>query len=50
MTTRSQKTTETSKPVVVKNGPDDERAFRVFLISSFASLIALALLAVLGSA
>lgn len=51
MTTRSQKTADPRKPFVVKeDAPDDERAFRVFLISSFASLIALALLAVLGSA
>lgn len=44
-------TTDPRKPLAVKNSaPDDERAFRIFLISSFASLVALALLAVLGAA
>lgn len=42
---RSQKHTDTHKQIGVKRGEDDERAFRLFLIVSFASLAVLTLIA-----
>jgi len=42
---RSQKHTETRKHIGVKRGEDDERAFRFFLVVSFASLAVLTLIA-----